>query len=550
MDFLRKMIAGTWAHLAGLGASQKVAIFLCVVVMAGALVWMFQWSGQPEWEPILPGQAWTDEELDKAKKVLEDREYKVAGNQILVRASDRRALRGRLGQAGALPRDTRQGFEALMKEASPWKSQVQQNREWVVAYGNQLAMDLEGWKGVRRAQVILQMPKQRQIGSEATRPSASVSIELEDAMSMDRAFVHAIAMMVSGATGVPPENVHIVDRKTHKPFRVPDPGGPLADDLHELRVQKERYFEEKISRHLDIPGIRVIAYADIETDRRRTTERTPTEGKSIEKKETKEETTEKRSPTATDPGVQPNTGMALSSPGQNENSEQASKSTEYLSALGEKTTTTDFGIGAIKKLTASINVPRSYLAAIFSQQADGRDKAVTDKDIDAVAQKEFVKIRKQVINAIGAVDEKLVEVDWYYDHVPQVAAAVEKAEGDTVVGLIKAYGKQVGLGLLAVMSLLMMLMMVRRGPSAPLRSGSASGGHSGLGREMEELGALSTGLATVGEAVESVTALEAEEMDEKTVQTQHRIEQVSSLVTEDPDTAANLIRRWLANEQR
>ena len=37
MDFLRKMIANTRAHLAGLGTSQKLAIGLCVVVMAGAL---------------------------------------------------------------------------------------------------------------------------------------------------------------------------------------------------------------------------------------------------------------------------------------------------------------------------------------------------------------------------------------------------------------------------------------------------------------------------------------------------------------------------------
>jgi len=492
MDFLRKMIENTRAHLKGLGTSQKLAIFLCVVVMAGALVWMFQWSGQPEWEPILPGQVWTDEELEKAKKVLDQGEYRITGSQILVPASERRSIRSKLGQAGALPRDTRAGFEALMKETSPWKSQTQQSREWVVAYGNQLAMDLEGWKGVRRAQVILQMPKHRQLGAAVSRPSASVSVETDESTVVDRAFVQAIAAMVSGSTGVPPENVQIVDRKTHKSFRAPDPGSPLAGDLHELRVQKEKYFEEKIERHLGIPGVRVIAYAEIETDRRTTTERTPTEGKSIEKKETKEETTEKRTPIASDPGVQPNTGLALSG-GQNEDSEQTSRTMEYVSALGEKTTTTEFGLGAMKKLTASINVPRSYLAAILSQQPDGQNKTVTDKDIDTLAQKEFTKIRKQVINAIGAVDEKLVEVDWYYDQVPALASGVDRAETESVVGLLKAYGKQGGLGVLAIMSLLMMLMMVRKGP-ATAKPSRAREPHPALNQEPQELSVLTTGL--------------------------------------------------------
>ncbi len=547
MDFLRKMAANTWAHVSGLGTSQKLAVALCVVVMGGALVWMFQWSGEPEWEAVLPGQSWTDEELEKVKKTLDATEFKIAGNQVLVRASDRRALRGKLGQAGALPKDTRQGFETLMKESSPWKSQAQQNREWVVAYGNQIAMDLESWKGVRRAQVILQMPKRRGLGEQAARPSASVSLETEESTAVDRAFVQAIALMVSGATGVPPESVNIVDRKTHKPFRMPDPSGPLADDLHELRVQKEKYFEEKIDRHLAIPGVRVTAYAEIETDRRRTTERTPTEGKSIEKKESKEENTEKRTPAAADPGVQPNTGMAIAGGGQNESNEQTNKTTEFLSALGEKTTTTEFGIGAIKKLTASVNVPRSYLAAVFAQQPENQKKAVTDKDIETIAQKEFGKIRKQVLNAIGAVDEKNVEVAWYYDQVPQLASAGvpgATAESDTMVGLVKAHASQLGLGMLACFSLLMMLMMVRKGPGTTTRAKEFH--HPALAKQKEELSLLSTGVETIGEVAESETALEGHEVDEGTVQSQHRIQQVTDLVKEDPETAANLIRRWLA----
>ena len=545
MDFLRKMIANTRAHLAGLGTSQKLAIGLCVVVMAGALFWMFQWSGEAEWVPVLPGQLWSEEELESVKKVLVEDEYRVTGRQILVPAHKRRAIRSRLGQAGALPSDTRIGFESLMKESSPWKSQTQQSREWGVAYGNQLAMDLEGWKNVRSAQVILQMPKRRGLGSKAVRPSASVSVGLKAGAAMDRGFVLAIAGFVSGATGMASKNVHIVDTDTHKSHRVHGPGTPLGDDLLELRRQKEQYFQEKIERHLGIPGVRVTTYAELETDRRRETERTPTEGKSVESKETKEETVENRKPSATDPGVQPNTGVALSASGQVEEMENTSRTTEFTSALGEKTTTTEFTLGALRKLTASINVPRSHLAGIFERQQENQGKTPADKDIDQAAAKVFERIRKQVLNAIGAKDEELVAVDWYNDQMTLVAGGEEvvgAAEADTMVGMLRAYGRQAGLSLLAVASLVMMLMLVRRGPASAL---GARDRHPAMSQSDEGLGLLGTGIETIGEAAPSETAMEGHEVDESTLQTEQRVEQVASLVREDPEMAANLIRKWM-----
>ncbi len=548
MDFLRKMISSTQAHLTGLGASQKLVIGLCVVVIAGALVWMFQWSGQPEWVPVLPGQLWSEEELESAKKVLSDGEYRVSGRQLLVPVGERQAIRSRLGQSGALPRDTRVGFEALMKETSPWKSQTQQSREWVVAYGNQLAMDLEGWRNVRGAQVILQMPKRRGLGGKVAKPSASVSIGLKSGSSLDRSLGQAIANFVSGATGMPSENVHIVDMNSHKSYRAHGPGTPLGDDLLELRRSKEQYYEEKIERHLGVPGVRVSCFAELETDRRRETERTPTEGKSIEKEETKEETTENRRPNATDPGVQPNTAAAVTSGGQSEEMENTSRKTEFLSALGEKTTTTEFTLGALKKLTASINLPRSYLAVVFARQQGNEDKAATDKDIDTVAEKEYGKIRALVLNAIGAVDDKQVAVNWFDDGVTQLVqsgGAGGTEEDASAVGILKAYGRPIGLSSLAVVSLLMMLMMVRKGTAAAAK---ARDRHPALSRTKEDLGVLSSGVETIGETSMVETAMEGHEVDETTIETEQRVEQVASLVREDPEVAANLIRKWVENQ--
>lgn len=547
MDFLRNMVANTQAHLAGLGTSQKIAIGLCVVVLGGSLVWMFQWSGEPEWVPVLPGQLWTEDEITAAKEVLEEGEYRVTGRQILVPAGERQSIRSRLGQAGALPHDTRVGFEALMKETSPWKSQTQQSREWVVAYGNQLAMDLEGWKNVKSAQVILQMPNRRALGGKVAKPSASVSIGLKANTSMDRAFQQSIAHFVAGATGMPAENVQIVDTNTHQSFRIHPAGSGMGDELLQRRREQEAYFQQKIQQLLSIDGARVSVFAEIETARRRETERTPLEGKAIELSEEKEETIENRKPSATDPGVQPNTSVAISEKGRVEEMENSSRKTEFLSALGEKMATTEHTLGALKGLSAAINVPRSYLAGIFKRQQGNAEQEPTDDQIDEIAKKEFTKIRGHVLNAIGGDDEKLVSVDWFDDPMTRMAAAgmlPGEVPSDSMLAMAKTHARQLALGALAVLSLGMMLMIVRKGPAAASRMRDR---HPAFAEPEQDLGVLSTASETIGEASGGESAMEGHEVDEGALQEEMRIKQVSSYIKDDPSIAANLVRRWIQN---
>jgi flagellar biosynthesis/type III secretory pathway M-ring protein FliF/YscJ len=49
----------------------------------------------------------------------------------------------------------------------------------------------------------------------------------------------------------------------------------------------------------------------------------------------------------------------------------------------------------------------------------------------------------------------------------------------------------------------------------------------------------------VGEVAEGDRTMEGMELDEESLKTQQMIEQVSSMVTENPDAAANLVKRWL-----
>jgi flagellar biosynthesis/type III secretory pathway M-ring protein FliF/YscJ len=65
----------------------------------------------------------------------------------------------------------------------------------------------------------------------------------------------------------------------------------------------------------------------------------------------------------------------------------------------------------------------------------------------------------------------------------------------------------------------------------------AGGGAKGVAKVITEEDAAEVG--------ESGQTLDGVELDEETVRAQQVVEQVSTLVKENPDTAANLIKRWM-----
>ncbi len=84
-------------------------------------------------------------------------------------------------------------------------------------------------------------------------------------------------------------------------------------------------------------------------------------------------------------------------------------------------------------------------------------------------------------------------------------------------------------------------MMVKKSAPAPaLLAAGAAAAVSGGGMQQ-----LSSGEAVAGEAGSGNTMLDGMELDEEAVRTQQMLDQVSTLVTDNPDAAASLVKRWL-----
>ena len=107
--------------------------------------------------------------------------------------------------------------------------------------------------------------------------------------------------------------------------------------------------------------------------------------------------------------------------------------------------------------------------------------------------------------------------------------------------LIDGLIKYIGLVGLALLSLAMMFLMVRR-----------AGVHAEL-PSAEEIVGVPPPLPTdqsevVGEAEESAPAMEGVELDDDALQRKQMLNQISDMVKQNPDEVANLLRRWIRIE--
>jgi flagellar biosynthesis/type III secretory pathway M-ring protein FliF/YscJ len=106
-----------------------------------------------------------------------------------------------------------------------------------------------------------------------------------------------------------------------------------------------------------------------------------------------------------------------------------------------------------------------------------------------------------------------------------------------MAAMLDGHAKEFAVGALAVVSLFMVSMIVKKGTPAPIPAPIVEV------KQTPRLGADELIAGIVGE--EGGTPLDGMELGEDAIKAQHMVEQVSTLVKENPDAAASLVKRWL-----
>jgi flagellar biosynthesis/type III secretory pathway M-ring protein FliF/YscJ len=545
MDFLKAQITRIQEQLAGLSATQKMLVFCLLTIMVMTLVWWSRWAAEPEMSPLLD-QSLTTEDIGQISANLDARDipHTVNGDKVLVPADRKMEILATLGYSNALPKDFDKSFDSIIKEMN-WLDPPDKTAEMFLRAREQtLSAMMRNWPGVSDAEVVIDPHTDRDIGSNDAVPVATVTLTTgrDDQMSARQLAQSAAAVVCGAQAGLLRSNVNVVIDGVSYPVKDHTDQTTIGDDGDPVQMQKnwEDLYTQKIENSLsDIHGLFVSVTVKLDTSLSRKTIHTvdPKQIVSVPTKteETNSETTAE--PAASqDPGAVSNTALSLPSSGGGGGGNTSSSDSTELKADYSNTdeqVTQEGGMATVE--SASIRVPRSYFVDQYKNENDGKDPD------DPATFKAFIDDTSQKIHnvvkgcAVFPTDDALV-VEEYSDAVPPELPLGQQAAASPLNGIVTKHSKELGIGVLAVVSLFMVSMMARKGAVTPA-----------LAQGMPEADpqTLKSGETVVGNAAENSATLDGMELDDETVKAQQMVDQVQQMVSANPEAAANLVKRWL-----
>jgi flagellar biosynthesis/type III secretory pathway M-ring protein FliF/YscJ len=371
--------------------------------------------------------------------------------------------------------------------------------------------------------------------------------------------VQAIANLVLGAAAaVERDRIQVVINQQHWPVR--DPKADLSaggNDILELVQKHEAWVSSRLEKHLNIPGASVYLTLKPNTQHRQTQTHKYAKDNVVQtEKRAKERTTESTVPSgpAGEPGAIPNGPLSLSpltgvAAGDATTSESESE-TEFDVRVGEEVETVLSPAGEVQVLKASVRIPRSYITWVLK----GGKAEAPDPDEKAI-QSHFAELKPdmltQIKTCVAVASDADVSLGMFYDFPPPGAATARSAgpggaaagsTSSTLASILTTHSREVVLGGLAIVSLFMVSMMVRR--SGPVAAGVVSA--AGIGAFQVPTPVLDATETLAGEVGEGKSMLDAMELDEDAVRAQQMLDQVEAMVEDNPDAAAGLVKRWLS----
>jgi flagellar biosynthesis/type III secretory pathway M-ring protein FliF/YscJ len=549
MDVVKSQLERIRQQLAGLTATQRMLVGTLVAVMVLTLLYWGKYAGSPEMVPVLD-QALNEDEIGRIDMALQAKDipHTVSGGKVLVPAERKMEIVADLMFTQQLPHQTQNAFVEMSKQLNIFSGPTQTEATYNQATQMTLAQVIRHFPGVADAQVIINAKMERRI-ENSIMPTATVVITMRDPTNQgNKQLVAAAADGVTGAVaGLKRGSVNvIINGRSHHVADLEN-NSMASDDLNDLRQGTEEHEEQKILALFSyINGLTATVSCDVE-NRSLMEHKRAVDSVLVKPQKEENHSEENAAPSApaSDPGVGANTAASIASVG------SASGGGGGGSTMNDDKTennffpsTTDLDTqtpaGKVTVVSATVRVPRSYIVGMLKQE-NPNAKEPDDATVQAKAKIELASIREGVRSCIGMKSLDMLSVDTYTDVAGstialQLAATATTPAGGASVASVTAYGKEIAIGVLAVVSLFMMSSMVKKSTPAPLVAAPVT---------HEPPPVLVAGEGLAGEAGTTDQTLAGMELDEDAVHAQQMLEQVTTMVKENPDGAASLVKRWL-----
>jgi len=530
--------------------TKQVGFLLAIaasIVLGG---YVLNWSQTPNYQVLFSGMQPMESSEVVAILQQTDVDYKLdpSTGALLVPASQAQKLRLRLAAEG-LPRGSGQGMEMLNQEQGFGTSQFVERARYQRAMEEELARSISAIYNVQSARVHLATPKQSVFVRERKLPTASVIVNLYAGRRLDQGQVAAITHMVSSSVPqMASKDVTVVDQKGKLLTRgTSEEGVAMSNSQMEYSQKLEqryiRRIEDILSPIVGLDGVRAQVVAEVDfTVTEQTQERYNPDLAAVRSEQVQEDSRVGANGAFGVPGAlsnqPPGGGVAPEEVSLDEGGAQSSrggsshKSSTRNYELDRTISHTRLAPGAIRRLSVAVLV-------------DERHKLDDEGNVTSTAltENEMTRINALVMDAIGfnkARGDSLNIVN-----APFVVPAAAEALPEIAIweqAWVWDIAKQ-GLGGLLVLFLVFGVIRpaFKDMNKVPVVEGGANAGAAPGGMASQQALAAGTGAAGGGGDDIAKITTGSESMEAQ-------MENVRSLVQQDPALVAQVVKNWTASE--
>ena len=534
MEFFKRSWVQTQASLQGMSRSERSLIVTLLMLGVILVVAMVFWATRPDTVSIGSlASGRSDKMLARLHSAGVD--ARSQGGQIVVPVRQRDQAIVLLAKGDLLDEDWAAAFDEMVAESSPWLSAGDRNRRFLIAKQKVLSQLISAFDGVRRAQVFIDMPPDKGFGQTTKTPSASVSLWMSNGRD-PKSIVEGIAGLVSGAvSGMRMRDVRITDARGRS-YNTGDPADPMPGELVAMIKGCEKEIRAKIEHTLQyINGVLVAVSVQLDPVARKGEDRFAYDPNQPLNSERNKETSEMDMTRGGAPGPRSNMGLEIvgnAPPGRQRTDTE--NETEMLDRLMTMKSQTVFFGRTTKKINATVNVPRNYFVSLYWRDNPDSSEEPDRTALNPIIEEQKLLIREQIEPILLAQEEGKIAVNMIPD---TTVSGMASPEGSVSAVLHSGWVGPMGVGLLAVLSLGLMLFMVRKAT----RSESLP--------SVEELAGVPPTLPLeddlVGEVEEQETSMQGLELDETQLKGQRMAEQIGAMIKASPNEAGSLLGKWV-----
>lgn len=512
---------------------RGVIVVAALALVLGSLA-LTQWVAQPTWTPLFSGLSGSDANAVVEQLRSQNVQYQLTdgGTTILVPQAQVDALRISLAGQGLPGNESGSGWSILDKQGLT-ATDFQQNIAYQRALQDELNKTLGAMTGVQSASVTLAIPKKDVFATEQDQPTAAVLLKLAPGTTLERTQVRAITHLVAGSVpGLEPSKVTVTDQNGTL-LSVREDGAAGAANAASETDQQTAQFEDRMGTKLQAmldkvygPGKSVVRVtAELNFDTQESTSQNYSASPSVPPlsvAETSESYTNGGAAAGGVLGVVTPTPVASGAGNGVYNKNQRTQN----NALDNTVTKTIAAPGRVKRMSVAVMLDSKTAADIKPE--DVQALLTPAAGLDVQGRGDSIQVGKLPFDTTVTEAAK-----------KELAAQQQAAQLNQYIDL----GKKAGLGLLALVALILFLRKRKKDDAAVAATASDLPEGLLVPPRVEAIGM---------DTVSAIAAAPAPEQEEPKVN--HALErerlrdEVAEYVDSQPDEIAQLLQGWLTQQ--